>query len=418
MRFGAAARALQGAVRSFLAPAVACLSIAGCALGGGDGPFSSLATGTVTEAEGGVVAKRAGIKVAMLLPLTAPGQTAFIAKAMKQAGELAMFEFANPSFQLIVKDDKGTADGARVAAEQAVKEGAELILGPLLAPSVKAVAPIARQANVPVIAFSNDRQVAGQGVYLLSFLAEQEVDRVVAYAVGQGRKRFAAIIPEDSYGQLTQVAFVSAVARYQGTIVAIERYQPQVNGMLEPTRRLVDALRQAEEEGGPVDAVFLPGGPETLPNIGPLISYNQIDTRQIKLIGSGGWDYANLGRDAAFVGGWFPAPDPRSWRAFAERFAKTYGGTAPPRIASLAYDAVSIAVGLSKGAQGTRFTAENLTRASGFTGVDGPVRLLADGTAERGLAVLEVQSFGARVVDPPAAIFSGTRYSSAPASLN
>jgi ABC-type branched-subunit amino acid transport system substrate-binding protein len=337
---------------------------------------------------------------------------------MKQAGELAMFEFANPSFQLIVKDDKGTAEGARLAAEQAVKEGAELILGPLLAPSVKAVAPIARQASVPVIAFSNDRQVAGQGVYLLSFLAEQEVDRVVAYAVGQGRKRFAALIPEDSYGQLNQVAFVSAVARYQGTIVAIERYQAQVNGMLEPTRRLVDALRQAEEEGGPVDAVFLPGGPESLPNIGPLISYNQIDTRQIKLIGSGGWDYANLGRDAAFVGGWFPAPDPRSWRGFTERFAKTYGGTAPPRIASLAYDAVSIAVGLSKGAQGARFTAENLTRASGFTGIDGPVRLLSDGTAERGLAVLEVQSFGARVVDPPAAIFGGTRYSSAPASLN
>lgn len=417
MRFGAAVLAMLGAVRSLLAPVLAGLLAAACAVGG---LTSSMTTGAVGDLDGqvGGAGKRPGVKVAMLLPLSAPGQTAFIAKAMKQAGELAMFELDDPSFQLVVRDDKGTADGARAAAEQAVKDGAELILGPLLATSVKAVAPVARQANVPVIAFSNDRQVAGKGVYLLSFLAEQEVDRVVSYAAGQGRKRFAALIPEDSYGQLTQQAFVQAVSRHQGTVVAIERYQPQVNGMLEPTKRLVGAIKQAEEQGGPVDAVFLPGGPETLPNVGPLISYNEIDTHQIKLIGSGGWDYANLGRDATFVGGWFPAPDPRGWRDFAERFGKNYA-SAPPRIASLAYDAVTIAVGLSKsGARGTRFSAENLTRASGFSGVDGPVRLLPDGTAERGLAVLEVQSFGARVVDPAAAIFESTRYSSAPTNVN
>ncbi|HXF55608.1 MAG TPA: penicillin-binding protein activator [Hyphomicrobiaceae bacterium] len=417
MRFCAAARASLWVVRNLLTPVLAGMAIAGCALTGG--PLSGLTTGALTDEEGqSGTGKRAGVKVALLLPLTAPGQTAFIAKAMKQAGELAMFEHDNPSFQLLVKDDKGTPDGARAAAEQAVKEGAELILGPLLAPSVKAVAPIARQANIPVIAFSNDRHVAGQGVYLLSFLVEQEVERIVAYAVAQGRRRFAALIPEDSYGQLTQSAFVAAVSKHQGTVVAIERYHARVNGLLEPTKRLVEAMQQAEAEGGPVDAVFLPGGPETLPNVGPLIAYNQIDTRRIKLIGSGGWDYANLGRDAAFVGGWFPAPDPQGWRAFAERFAKTYGGTAPPRIASLAYDAVSIAIGLSKGPRGSRFTTENLTRASGFTGIDGPVRLLPDGTAERGLAVLEVQSFGARVVDPPAAVFGAAQFSAASPRLN
>jgi ABC-type branched-subunit amino acid transport system substrate-binding protein len=409
----------MAALRGQFAPMLAGLLFAGCAISGGESPFGPglPLAGNGEDGQGPAAARRADIKVAMLLPLSAPGQTAVIAKAMKQAGELAMFELDNPSFQLVVKDDKGTAEGARAAAEQAVKEGAELILGPLLSVSVKAAAPVARQANVPVIAFSNDRQAAGQGVYLLSFLAEQEVDRVVSYAVAHGRTRFAALIPEDAYGRLTEAAFKQAVARSQGTVVAIEHYQAQVNGMLEPTRRLMDAIVQAEAEGGPIDAVFLPGGPETLPNIGPLIAYNKIDTRQIKLIGSGGWDYANLGRDPAFVGGWFPAPDPRGWRAFSERFARTYKAS-PPRIASLAYDAVSIAIGLARNPRGARFTAENLTRASGFTGVDGPVRLLSDGTAERGLAVLEVQSFGASVVDPPSAIFSGARYSSAPASLN
>ena len=80
-----------------------------------------------------------------------------------------MFERDNPSLQLIVKDDKGTPEGAKAAAEEAIKGGASSILGPLFAKSVAAVAPVARQADVPVIAFSNDRQVAGNGVYLLSF---------------------------------------------------------------------------------------------------------------------------------------------------------------------------------------------------------------------------------------------------------
>ena len=44
---------------------------------------------------------------------------------------------------------------------------------------------MARQADVPVIAFSNDRQVAGSGVYLLSFQPAPEVARLVGYATGR-----------------------------------------------------------------------------------------------------------------------------------------------------------------------------------------------------------------------------------------
>ena len=113
---------------------------------------------------------------ALLVPLSAQGQPGVIGKSLKQAAELALFERDNPSLQLIVKDDKGTPDGAKAAAEEAIKGGATLILGPLFAKSVTAVAPVARQAGVPVVAFSNDRQVAGNGVYLLSFQPAPEVD--------------------------------------------------------------------------------------------------------------------------------------------------------------------------------------------------------------------------------------------------
>lgn len=339
------------------------------------------------------------VKMAMLLPLAGFDHTAIVAKAMKQAGELALFELDNPQIQLIVKDDKGTPDGARAAAEEAAKEGAEVILGPLFAASVGSTADVARPLHIPVIAFSNDRKVAGNGVYLMSFLAESEVDRIVSYAASQGKKRFAALIPDDAYGQVVSPAFRDAVARVGGQVVDVQTYPVQANGMLESARRTMDAIKAAEAAGAPVDALFIPGGSDTLPQLGPQLSYNGLDSKKVKLIGTGIWEFPSIGRDDVFVGGWYPSPDPRGYRDFSERFAKTFG-QAPPRIASLAYDAVGVAVALSSGPLATRFSHQNMTRQSGFNSVDGTVRFTGAGLAERGLAVLEVQKFGSNVLDP------------------
>lgn len=349
---------------------------------------------------------RPSVKVAMLLPLSAKGQASAIAAGLKQAAELALFEQNNPNFQLSFKDTQGTADGARAAMTAAAADGAELVLGPLYGANVMAITPLAQQARIPVIAFSNDRRAASAGVYLLSFLVKDEVDRIVSFAVRQGKQRFAALIPEGAYGQLVEKAFRDAVASSRGHLVAIERYPPGTNGMLEPSQRLFELVKSAGEAGTPVDAIFLPGGPNSLPNLAPLVKYANLDLGKVKFLGTGGWDYPNIGRDPAFVGGWFPAPDPAGWRAFSEKYIKSFSA-APPRIATLSYDAVTIAVTLAASfPRGQRYTTANLTRAAGFVGVDGAVRFTQSGTAERALAVLEVQKFGNTVVDAALASFN------------
>jgi ABC-type branched-subunit amino acid transport system substrate-binding protein len=352
------------------------------------------------------------VKIALLLPLGGMGETAAVAKSMKQAAEMALFELNDPSVQIVTKDDGGTAAGGRAAADAAIKEGAEIIIGPLFSESVAGAAPVASQAGVPILAFSNDTHVAGKGVYLMSFLAEQEVDRIVGFAASQGKRRFAALIPDDAYGNAVEPAFRRAVRQAGGTVVIVEKYPPAANGMLGPAKRVVEAIKGGEELLAPVDALFLPGGQEALPQIGPLIAYSGLDTSKVKLLGTGAWDFPSIGRDDAFVGGWYPSPDPIAWRAFAERFAKTFG-SAPPRIASVAYDAVGLAIGLSSNPPGARFTEANLTRPNGFVGVDGIVRLGENGLSERGLAVLEVQKFGASVADPAPSSFQPTKLSAA-----
>ncbi|MEO1542716.1 MAG: penicillin-binding protein activator [Pseudomonadota bacterium] len=356
--------------------------------------------------------RRDRVRIALALPVGGISQTAIVAKSLKQAAEMALFERDDPNIQLIVKDDQGTSAGATAAAKAAIGEGAEIILGPLFAGAVRPAAQAAQQSQpaVPIVAFSNDRSVAGSGAYLISFMPEPEVHRIIDFASSQGKRRYVALIPDTPYGQIVERAFRAAVARNSGMILALEKYTPQSNDMIDPAQKVLDTIKQAEEIGAPVDAIFLPGGPNELPSIGPLISYANIDTTKVKLLGTGAWDFPNIGRDKVFVGGWYASPDPRGWRAFSERFAKTFG-QAPPRIATLAYDAVNVAIELSNAPKGQRFTQARLTRPTGFKGVDGTIRFAADGTATRNLAILEVQRFGTTTIQSA----NGSLYGSGPA---
>ncbi|HKZ96128.1 MAG TPA: penicillin-binding protein activator [Hyphomicrobiaceae bacterium] len=397
--------------RAIAAPALCAGVLAACATTLGTDPNATSSLGETGAID---AASARPARIAMLLPLGGMDQTAAIAKGLKQAGEMALFELDKRNVQLIVKNDKGTSEGARAAAEEALGEGAEIILGPLLAKAVPGAAAVARRAGVPLLAFSNDRTVAGNGVYLMSFPVEQEVERIVTFAASQGKSRFAALIPDNAYGKVVEPAFRNAVVRAGATIAALETYPVHENAMLRPAKRVLDAIKTSEDTDAPIDALLVAGGPEALPQLASLITYSGIDTTRVKLLGTGAWEYPSIGREAAFAGGWYPGPDPRGWQEFSTRFAKSFG-SAPPRLASLAHDAVALAVLLSAHPPGQRFTAAALTRPSGFIGEDGLVRFLPSGLPERALAVLEVQAFGSQVVDPaPGEFDTASRISAVP----
>jgi ABC-type branched-subunit amino acid transport system substrate-binding protein len=387
MRFSLRIGHTLAAVRLVLASALVAALVAACGTSGGGraGPEAGITSGT-----------SGAIKVALLLPISASGSTPAVAKALKQAAELALFDFNNPNVSLVPKDTHGTPDGARAAAESAIHDGAELIIGPLFAQEVTAAAPVAAGAGVPMIAFSTDEKVAGNGVYLLSFLAGRDVARIVGFALARGKRNFAVLVPQSPYGHVAEAAFAKVVTRGGGQAAVRATYPPDdASAMVGPVRQIANAIKSGQQ----IDAIFIPAGKEELPSLAPLLASSDVTSARAQLIGTGQWDYPNIGSEKALVGGWYPAPDPKGWNSFTERYSKTYGD-APPRIASLAYDAVSLAVSLSQNVPGQRYTPTQLTRASGFQGVDGLFRLLPDGTSERGLAILEVGEYGPKILEP------------------
>jgi branched-chain amino acid transport system substrate-binding protein len=339
------------------------------------------------------------IRVALILPLSAGGNAGVAGQAMRNAAEMALAEFNSPNIQLLVKDDGGSADGARLAAQQALDEGAELILGPLFAQSVSIVGQIARSRNVPVIAFSTDANVATRGVYLLSFLPESDVARIVQYAASTGKRSYAALIPDNPYGTVVEAAFKQDVARRGGQIAALERYPHDKAAMAAPVRNVAQALARA-------DALFIPDGGDALPDIAQALVANGVNTKRIQLLGTGLWDDPRAFQTPALDGGWYAAPDGAGYRNFANRYAARFKQQ-PVRTATLAYDAVALVAALVKTQGPQRFSFEVLTNPSGFSGIDGLFRFRPDGTNERGLAVLRATASGPQVIAPPPRSFGG-----------
>jgi ABC-type branched-subunit amino acid transport system substrate-binding protein len=338
------------------------------------------------------------VKAGLILPLGAGGNAGAAAASLRNAAELAVSEFSGNEVQLIVKDDRGTAEGARQAAQDVLAEGAQVIIGPLLAPAVQAAGQVAKAAGKPVIAFSTDASVASRGVYLLSFMPESDVDRIVEYAASRGKQSIAGLVPETSYGTVTAAALQESAARRGVRVVVIERYKAGDKASADAAAKRIAAL------GDQADALFLPESAEGLALVGPALAGAGVT--RLQLLGTGQWDDPRALKNPAIQGGWFPAPDKAGFNAFASRYRAKFGAD-PSRIAPLAYDAVFLVSALAQKYGAQAFTDATLANSDGVVGTDGLFRFRADGVTERGLAVLQVKDGAAVTVAPAPRSFPG-----------
>src|SRR5712675_1170440 len=349
-------------------------------------PFSS-SEGPAGPPQEGVAVGTGQFKVGLILPLSGAGNAGVAAQSMKNAAEMALAEFQNPNIQLLIKDDGATPQGAGQSTQQALSEGAEIVLGPLFALSVPATAQLARTRGVSVIAFSTDSSVAGRGVYLLSFLPESDINRIVGYAAGTGKRSFAALVPDNAYGNVVEAAFKQAVGSKGGRVIAFEKYGAD---RATPARAVAQSLGQA-------DALLLADDGDSVVATADALTATGSNLRNIQLLGTGLWDNPRVFASPALQGGLYAAPDPSGFRSFSNRYRAKYNAE-PVRTATLAYDAVALAAALARTQGGQRFTSDVLLNPSGFAGIDGLFRFRPDGTNERGLAVMRAATGGSQPV--------------------
>lgn len=381
---------------------VALVVLAGC--GGGVSVSPGGVQPITPQAVTGEVLGTGSIRVAMLLPLSANGNAAEIAVDLRNAAALALDELPAANIQILVKDTRGTTDGARAAASEAIAQGAELILGPLFAADVTAAASVARPAGIPIVAFSTDSSVASPGVYLLSFLPRSDVSRIISYAVSQGHTAIAALLPDDAYGTVAEAALRETVASYGARLVAVQRYALDRTAMQAQAEAMAQVIA-----AGQATALFLPDAGDAVPFLTQILAARGVESDDVQFLGSGQWNDDRILTEPTLEGGWFPGADEASFDAFAARYAAVYGRT-PYRTASQGYDAVILAAGLAANFGTDRYSQATLTGPNGFRGLDGAFRFLTDGTSQRTLAIYQVNGgVQATLIDPaPSGFTTGT----------
>ncbi len=361
-------------------------------------------------------------RVAILVPLSGPNAPVGISLA--NAATLALVDTGKQGIRLTSYDT--VALGAGGAASRALADGAQLILGPLLASDTSPVKAAAEARGITMLSFSNDSSVAAGRLYVLGFQPAQSVDRVVDYAAARGLKRFAALVPDGVYGQRASVAFTRAVSETGGQVVALQSFARTPAALPAAARKLTDYDARQKQAGSrtPVkrpDGTIATGG--ALPPVAfeallvadsgaianafaPHLAKFGAPAGGYLMMGTELWNTEpGLGASPPLRGAVFAAVPDQRFQSMARRYQARFGGT-PSRLASLSYDAMLLAVSAAtqQWRLGTAFPQAILADPQGFAGVDGIFRFRGN-IAERGLEVQQVTQGGFTTVSPAPTAF-------------
>ena len=346
------------------------------------------------------------VPVALLVPKGAAGGGGLVGRSLENAARLAVSDLNGATIDLRVYDTAGLPGTAAAQAQQALNDGAQIILGPLYSQSVTAVTGVTAGRNVNVLAFSNNQAVAGGNVFILGQTFSNVADRLSRYAARQGRRSVVVVHGDDIAGQTGRDAIVQRAQANGMQVAAVESYSLSQQGIRFAGPQIAETVRRTG-----ASAVFLTANVDSdLPVIARVLPENGVDPAQVRYLGLTRWNSLPQALSLPGVqGGLFALPDQSVQAAFENRYSSAFG-QAPHPLAGLAYDAVQAVGALVAQGRSDALSGKALTQRSGFAGATGVFRLLPDGTNERGLAVAQVQNNRVVIVDPAPNRFGGAGF--------
>ncbi len=347
------------------------------------------------------------VPVALLVP-RGSGQSgdAALAQSLENAARLAMSDLPNVTIDLRVYDTAGNAGTASGVAQQAVADGAKIIIGPVYAQAANAAGLAVLNNNVNVLSFSNNTSIAGGNVFVLGPTFQNTANRLANYGGRQGKTAAIIVHSNDAAGEAGRSAIANALASSSMNNAGSIGYDRSQQGVI----NAVPNIKSAMDSTG-ADSVFLTATTAgALPLFSQLLPEAGVSPSTTQYIGLTRWDIPAQTLELPGVqGGWFALPDPAKAQAYRQRYNATYG-EAPHPISGLAYDGIAAIGALVSQGKSNALTGAALTQSAGFQGVGGIFRLRSDGTNERGLAVATIQNKQVVVIDPAPQSFSGAGF--------
>lgn len=369
------------------------------------------------------------LKVALLLPLSGVYQN--IGLNMLEAAQLALFQQPNPNILLYPHDTQSTEMGARLAAQKAISDKANIIVGPLTSEHTAAVQNYAQSAGIPVLSFSSDLQLSEKGVHVFGHEQTLQATQAAKMIADLDISTTAILAPDTAYGFEMSQNFQQEAIHLGVSVTQVAYFNPQSTDQSEQLKKLAQeelSLKLLKDEKSMLErefsivgaamsdasltrledlkilnpqpmvnfgALYLPVTAEKLPLIASQLAFYDMDSDHVQLIGSALWHnksvYSNKGE--YIKGAYYPAPNYKLSAQLESDFKQHYNKDMLP-ISSLAYDAIKLVTSayVYSDYRPNRLT-DMFYAPDGYLLSNGPTKLLKSGLTERLYDTYEVRTY-------------------------
>jgi ABC-type branched-subunit amino acid transport system substrate-binding protein len=221
-----------------------------------------------------------GKTLACLLPLS--GEYKSIGKKALMGVLAAAGVFGTDSdFRVVVKDYAMGSEIREALKELAAKDGAAVLIGPVLSSSIKGISESVKSLGIPTVVFPFSQNLSQGNPYLIrfSYSLEKQARVLASYAVGDIKiKTFGILYPKTEIGGLFKEAFIKSVRESGGNIIYLGSYDSSLHDISKEigwiklrhpgaifipdgATHSADLIIKLRQESGLKDLIFL--GPNT-----------------------------------------------------------------------------------------------------------------------------------------------------------
>ena len=188
-------------------------------------------------------------RIAVMLPLSGPAGDS--AAAIRDGMLAAFYHGASPRPELQFYDTRGDAQSIWSIYQQAINDGADFVIGPLLKGSIQALSQ-SGLLPVPVLALNHTGDVEEDNelpLYQFGLAPEDEARQVAGRAIADGHQRLIVLLPDSAWGERVFNAFAQQFNALGGEVLAAERYKTRGADFAQPIQRALnlDASKRRQQ---------------------------------------------------------------------------------------------------------------------------------------------------------------------------
>ncbi|TPO11077.1 ABC transporter substrate-binding protein [Mesorhizobium sp. B1-1-5] len=319
-------------------------------------------------------------KVAMLLPLSAPGSTGENGRKMYDGARLAMADLGDKLLTLTIEDTRGDSGYAKDLAVKAITSGpVKVVIGPSELAAAQHLAKLSGSKRPPVLALA-DNFAGGPGVYSVRLGEADSAAAGAAAVAAKGARKFVLLVPSGADSSPIESRVANALSIYGATLAVTLPYSASDGGA-----KVVSDMGSLVEAP---DAVVVACGDGSPIAVLAALKAKSIPGKAVTLIGTDRWLERPM--DPLYEGAYIATLDQSETGPIADRFKATYNYQPDVNVA-YAYDVVALSAGIASSAGPDGFSKQVLENTSGFRGSTGLFRFRADGSSQRSMPFFRVE---------------------------